>query len=167
MMSKRAVKKHLWKPAYEWTYGVTPQHNKDGVVKLGTCKFCVTYGREEAEEEIDDVGNIHHILNGNPNKKKKRKILTIMTYNSLRTDRFKEHLQKQHPKRWAVYQNIIGESLKKEYFKQSTLDTVLVKKDDTSFYVKNEVVAFIDQILCNDKKKGNQWWKQFIIQDIW
>jgi hypothetical protein len=98
MMSKKSLK---FQAKHEEKFGlkITARDPESGLVSSCVCRFCIVFGREEK------VGA-------------KRKATSRAKYfDCFRTDNYLQHLQQQHPLKWAAYEELLSSAERDVFFK--------------------------------------------------
>jgi hypothetical protein len=98
MMSKKSLK---FQAKHEEKFGlkITARDPESGLVSSCVCRFCIVFGREEK------VGA------------KRKATSRAKHFDCFRTDNYLQHLQQQHPLKWAAYEELLSSAERDVFFK--------------------------------------------------
>ncbi|KDO31398.1 hypothetical protein SPRG_04015 [Saprolegnia parasitica CBS 223.65] len=108
--AKRKQRKVAWKDSYMRIYGMAPtqrQQDETGatIVTEVQCLFCASFGREQ-QPPAGDAAPADEAANEDARKRARKKSSNVKYFVTFRVDQFTQHLAREHPAKWAAYQEI-------------------------------------------------------------
>ncbi|EQC27769.1 hypothetical protein, variant [Saprolegnia diclina VS20] len=108
--AKRKQRKVAWKDSYMRIYGMAPtqrQQDETGatIVTEVQCLFCASFGREQ-QPPAGDAAPADEVANEDARKRARKKSSNVKYFVTFRVDQFTQHLAREHPAKWAAYQEI-------------------------------------------------------------
>jgi hypothetical protein len=140
-----------WLPKYEAELGLRPlRAGATNDVNEAWCKFCVSFGRENAQpEKQTDFASLFQ-------QKQRKKTSNIKTFSSFRRDNIVKHLLKQHPIKWAAFNTIpVSDEARRAFFRRASISTHLSGGSNTVlFKVPRQIVDLIQRMLSNESSQS-------------
>jgi hypothetical protein len=135
--SSRAAAKY--DPDHLTKYGlkVANRNAGTGAVESVVCRFCISFGREEALDALES------------DAKRRKKTSNPLYFKTFRTDSYLKHLNSQHSRKYASYTALLSTSDKDAFFSTPavpyvhTLNAVFESETAVTFTIQSEIVETI------------------------